>query len=69
MSLCKLTYIFVQFSTNMEFPDRFSWNPPVPKFMEIRPLGAALTLADRRTHIMKIQGASHDYLNALKITI
>jgi hypothetical protein len=66
MSSCKLTYIFVRFSTNVEFPDRFSWKPQMPKFMEIRPEGDALILADTRTDIMKILGASHDYSNALK---
>lgn len=59
-----MTYIFVRFSTNVEFPDRFTWKPPMPKFTKIRPLGAALILADTRTDIIKKLGASHDYSNA-----
>lgn len=47
----------------MELPDRFCWKP---KFMEIRQVGAALILADGRTDIMKILGASRDYSNAPK---
>jgi hypothetical protein len=59
------TFLF-DFQQMWSFPDRFSWKPPMPKFMEIRPVGAALILADRGTDIMKILGASHDYPNAPK---
>ena len=34
---------------NLEFLDIFYFNSPIPNFMEIRPVGAKLFHADKRT--------------------
>jgi len=37
------------FHRNMNFLDRFSKNPEIANFMKVRPVGAELFRADRRT--------------------
>jgi len=66
MSSCKVLVIFVKRS----FLDRFSKNLKVPNFMRICPVVAALfhvdKWTDRRTHMMKLIIAFHNFTNVPK---
>jgi hypothetical protein len=48
----KCPVIFVTFSLNLTFRDRFSKNIQIPSFMKIRPLGAEFFHADERTELI-----------------
>jgi hypothetical protein len=48
-TLCKLPVIHVGFSCKLNFRDRFSKNPQISGFVEIRPMEAKLFHADRQT--------------------
>jgi hypothetical protein len=58
MSSCKVPVIFVRFSSNLAFLDRFSKNPHMSNFIKIRPVEAELFHADgqtdRRTGVTKL---------------
>ena len=49
MASCKVSVILVRFSWDLNFLDRLSKNSQIQNFMIIRPVGAELFHADRRT--------------------
>jgi len=55
-SSCKLSVIFVRF--NLNFLDRFSKDIQISYFMKIRPVGAELFRAERRTEKHKEANSS-----------
>lgn len=48
-SSCNMPNIFVHFQPNLEFHDRFSWEPPLSNSMKIRQVGAMILHADGET--------------------
>jgi hypothetical protein len=48
-SSCKIPTVIITFQQHMDFLDTFSKNPEISNFMKIRPVGAELFLAGRRT--------------------
>ena len=62
----KYTLLFSDFNENL-IVDRFSKNTQIPNFMKIRPVGAELFHADRRTDMTKLIVAFRNFSNAPKI--
>ena len=48
-SSSKVPFFLHDFNQNLAFLDRFLYESPLPDFMEIYPVGAALICADRWT--------------------
>ena len=65
-SSCKVPVITVRFSCNLAFLDSFWRNAQISNFMKIRPVGAELFHADRRTDVTKIIVAFRNFANASK---
>jgi hypothetical protein len=63
---CKVPVILDIFSRNLIFLDRFSKNTQIKNSVKIRPVGAALFHADRRTDITKVIDAFLSFANAPK---
>ena len=62
-SSCKVPVILVRFSWHLNFVDTFSKNTQVPNFTKIRPVGAELFHADRRTDMTKLTVAFCGFAN------
>jgi hypothetical protein len=65
-SSCKVTVILVPLYRNLNFPDRFSSPTLTSNFIKIRPVGAELLHADRRTNITNLAVAFRNFANAPK---
>jgi hypothetical protein len=63
---CKVPVVFVRVSWNLKFLDRFSNNVQISNFIKIRPVGAELFHADRRTDMPKLTVAFLNFANAPK---
>jgi hypothetical protein len=53
-SSCKVQVILVRFQWNLNFRDSFSKNIRLSNFLDVRPVGAELFHADRRTDLTKL---------------
>ena len=69
-SSCKVPVILVRLQGNFNLLARFYKNTQISKFMKIRPVGAKLFHADRRTdertHMTNLRVALHSFVNAPK---
>jgi len=63
-SSCKVLFILVQFSRNLNMLDRFSTNTQIQNFIKIRPVGAELFHVDRRTDMTKLLIAFRNFANS-----
>jgi hypothetical protein len=63
---CKVPFIIVRFWCNLNFLSRFSKNSQIPNFMKIRPVGAELFHADRRTDMTKLIVAFRNFAQAAR---
>jgi len=63
-----VTYPFFlsDFNGTSDFLDRVSKNIQISNFIKIRPVGAELVRADRRTDTTKLTVAFRNFANALK---
>ena len=70
-SSCKVPFLFVRFQWNINFLGRFSKNSQISNFMQFRPVGGELFLADRHTDrqadMMILVVAFRKFANASKI--
>jgi hypothetical protein len=63
---CKVPVILVRVQSNLNFLDIFSNNPEISNFMKIRPVGARMFHADRRTDMTQPIVVFSNFLDASK---
>ena len=62
----KYSFFLSDFNVTWIFLDRFSKNTQISNFMKIRPVGAGLFFADRRTDMTNLIIAFRNFANAPK---
>ena len=61
--------VHVRFNLNLNFLERFSKNTQISNLLKIRPVGAELFYAHRRTDMTKLIVAYRNFVNAPKILL